>query len=555
MPGGSAARSPARGFAGRSVTDARRAARSLALLAALAFGTGTAAAQVPGAASGGAPDPAARPAPDDVTIGAGAAEGGLGGAAARPAPSPFAAEPPVTGGIVTGTVSIAPLGPPGTGAGVLPSTVTGLPDDLWAESDAGVLAASIDGLPSDLPAAARALERVMMLAEADPPGAGDPEALLAARLAQLVRRGHLDAAAALAARAGPRTPALRRAAFDIALLLGDETEACRLADPDADAPEDYARRVFCLVRGGDFAAAATVMDNARALRRLDPEDEHLLELFLYPELLEDMAPPAPTLEPTPLQFRLHEALGEPIGTRDLPVAFARADLRPINGRKAQMEAAERLARVGAIEGTRLLQLYTDRLPSASGGVWDRAAAMRDVDAALRAANPKALALALPRAVAALEDAELLTAIADAIYPSVAALRPEGVEAETAALRLGLLSADYASAAAGWPEAEAPHLAMARAVALGAAPPAGGDALDEAVAAAFAEGAPVPDRLARPAREGRLGEALLLALDDLSAGGAGDRMRLAGALAFLRSAGFEDIARRVAIEILTDRAAA
>ena len=492
------------------------------------------------------PDPAVQPAPRS-----GPRPDGPAGA-----PSAAGGEPPVSPGIVTGTVSIAPLGPPGSAAGVLPSNVTGLPRDLWTGSDAADLSARIAALPDDLPAAARALERVMMLAEADPPRTGDPETLLAARLAQLVRRGHLDAAAALAARAGARTPALRRTAFDIALLLGDETEACRLSDPDAPAPEDSARRVFCLVRGGDFAAAATVMDGARALGRLDPLDEGLLELFLYPELLEELDPPAPPLEPTPLQFRLHEALGEPIGTRDLPVAFARADLRPVNGRKAQIEAAERLARVGALEGTRLLQLYTDRQPSASGGVWDRAAAMRDLDAALRAANPQALSLALPRAAAALEDAGLLPAMADALYPSIAALRPEGREAQTVALRLGLLSADYAQAAADWPEAEAPHLAAARALALGRAPMAAdGDALDEAVVEAFGDEPAVPPRLARPAADGRVGEALLLALGDLSAGAAGDRMRLSGALAFLRSAGFEDAARRIAIELLIGRAPA
>ena len=471
-----------------------------------------------------------------------------------PPPRPLA-EPPVTGGIETGTVSIAPLGPPGAASGVLPPSVTGLPDDLWSASDPALLAERIGALPEATPRAALALERVMMLAEADQPRLGDPDALLAARLQRLTERGHLDAAAALAARTGGRSPALRRIAFDIALFLGDETEACRWADPEAEAPEDYARRTFCLVREGDFAAASTVFDSARALGRLDPLDELLLEVFLFPELLEELDPPPQPRVPTPLQFRLYEALGEPMATRDLPVPFARSDLRPINGRKAQIEAAERLTRAGALEGTRLLQLYTDRRPSASGGVWDRAAAMRDLDAALMAANPAAVALALPRAVEAMDEAGLTAAMADAIYPQVAALRPGGVGAQTAALRLGLLSADYRTAAGEWPEAEAPHLAAARAVALGETPPPGGDTLDAAIARAFAGDAPVPDRLARPAAEGRTGEALLLALEDIAAGAGGDRNRLSGALAFLRSAGFEDPARRVAIELLIGRDAA
>ena len=475
-------------------------------------------------------------------------------ALASPVPRPLT-EPPVSGGIETGSVSVAPLGPPGASSGVLPSSVTGLPDDLWTGSDASDLAVRIAALPDAMPGAARALERVMMLAEADPPGAGDPEALLAARLQRLLGRGHLDAAAALAARTGGRSPALRRIAFDIALLLGDETEACATADPEAEAPEDYARRVFCLVRSSDFDAAATVLDSARALGSLDPTDEVLLELFLFPELLEELTVPVPPRDPTPLQFRLHEALGEPMATRDLPVAFARSDLRSVVGRKAQIEAAERLARAGALEGTRLLQLYTDARPSASGGVWDRAAALRDLDAALDARNREAVALALPRAVDALDAADLTAALSDALYPSVAALRPEGASAQTAALRLGLLSSDYEAAADDWPQATGLHVAAARALARGEVPPSGGDALDMAVGEAFAEDFPVPDRLSRPAQEGRLGEALLAALEDLATGAAGDRARLAGAIAFLRSVGLEDTARRVGIELLIAREAA
>ena len=472
------------------------------------------------------------------------------------APMPrFASEAPVTGGITTGTVSIAPLGPPGASSGVLPSSVTGLSDDLWTGSDADDLASRIAALPDEMPRAALALERVMMLAEADPPLRGDPEALLAARLVRLLDRGHLDAAAALASRTGGRSAVLRRIAFDIALLLGDETEACGLTDPEAEAPGDYARRVFCLVRAGDFAAASTVFDSARALGRLDPQDEVLLELFLFPELLEELSVPVPPRAPTPLQFRLNEALGEPMPTRNLPVAFARSDLRPIVGRKAQIEAAERLARAGALEGTRLLQLYTSGRPSASGGVWDRAAALRDLDAAFAARNPEAVALALPRAVEALDGADLTAALADAIYPQVAALRPQGVAAQSAALRLGLLSADYEAASNEWSQAEGPHLDAARSVARGEPPSDGGDALDAAVGDAFAAEAPVPDRLGVAAEGGRLGEALLIALDDLSVGAGGDRARLAGALAFLRSVGLEDTARRVGIEVLISREAA
>ena len=94
---------------------------------------------------------------------------------------------------------------------------------------------------------------------------------------------------------------------------------------------------------------------------------------------------------TPLIFRMREAIGEPLPTPPLPRAFANADLRPITGWKPQIEAAERLAVSGAIDENRLLGLYTERLPAASGGVWERVDAMQEFDAAYRADDPGAIA--------------------------------------------------------------------------------------------------------------------------------------------------------------------
>ena len=55
------------------------------------------------------------------------------------------------------------------------------------------------------------------------------------------------------------------------------------------------------------------------------------------------------------------------------VAFAQADMRDNTGWKAQLEAAERLARNGVLDPNQLLGLYTEEKAAASGGVWDRVA--------------------------------------------------------------------------------------------------------------------------------------------------------------------------------------
>ena len=465
---------------------------------------------------------------------------------------PVAAPGPVARAIPTSPITVTPLGPQGSGAaGVLPPSVTGLPRDLWTGSDPDRLARRIEALPRARLPAVDALAETLMLAEADPPRRADApaaEALLEARVDLLVRRGALDAAAALLDRAGTHTPERRRRAFDVALLTGDETAACRAADARPQTEDDYARRVFCLLRGGDWSAGALTFDGARALGALDPVEEALLATFIDEEVADGALPAAPA-EPTPLAFRLFDALGEPVPTAALPIAFARADLREVAGWKTQLEAAERLARAGAIDGNRLLALYTAREPSASGGVWDRVAAVQALDAALDAGDAAAVARALPDAWDAMAQAGTLVPLAGALAPRLADVPVEG-RAARLALRLQLLAPGYESAARA---AEADpgdrEAALLAAIARGEAPAQpGADPVARAVAAGFDGGAP-PERLARMIEEERLGEALLAAIEDIAAGAEGDVDHLPGALRLLRRAGLEDAARRAGLQLL------
>ena len=404
----------------------------------------------------------------------------------------------VASAIPTNPIVVTPLGPPDPGAaGVLPASVTGLPRTLWAGSDPERLVRLVSALPRSSVPAIDALAQTLMLAEADPPraaGPDDAEALLLARVDQLVDRGALDAARALLDRAGPRTPERRRRAFDAALLLGDETAACRTVAAEARADEDYARRVFCLLRNGDWAAGALTFDGARALGALDPVEEELLATFIDDEAAPEPPPPAAGT-PSPLAFRLHDALGQAMPTGDLPVAYARSDLRAVTGWKAQLEAAERLARAGVVGGNALMALLTEREPSASGGIWDRVAAIQALDAALARGDPGGVAAALPAAWEAMTDAGTAIPLASVLAPRLEEVALEGRAADLA-LRLALLSPDYEAAAAG-AGGDAPALAVAR----GEAPARPGDEpLPRAVAEGF-DGGPAP-RAARPARAGR-----------------------------------------------------
>ena len=441
-------------------------------------------------------------------------------------------------------VTVTPLGPPDAGAaGVLPASVTGLPRDLWSGSDPSRLLRVIEALPRSAVPAIDGLTRTLMLAEADPPrraSATQAEALLLARVDLLVERGALDAARALLDRAGARTPERRRRAFDAALLLGDETAACRAVDAAPSSEGDYARRVFCLLRGGDWSAGALTFDGARALGALDPVEQALLASFIDEEVAPEPLPRSPAV-PSPLAFRLYDALGHSVPTGDLPVAYARADLRAVTGWKAQLEAAERLARVGAIDPNALLAILTLREPPASGGVWDRAAAVQALDAALADGDARAVEAALPGAWTAMREGGVLVPLAEALAPRLEGVALDG-EAARLARRLALLTAGYEAAG------EAAEDGLLGAVASGEAPGPQEAGLRAAVAAGF-DGGDAPAELGAMARGGRLGEALLQAVGSVAAAAEGDLQDLPGALRFLRRAGLEDIARRAALQLV------
>ena len=459
--------------------------------------------------------------------------------ALRPMPRPEM----VSSGVVTQTVTVRPLdeGPSADAVGLLPSSVTGLPRDLWTGSESSRLAGLIERLAwTDIPVV-DGFARTLLLAESAPPrGAGrGAEDFLLARVDQLVERGALDEAAALLDRAGKGSARRTRRAFDVSLLTGDETGACEQLESAAEGSDDFAMRVFCFVRSGDWAAGALTFDAASALSELHPLERDLLAPFLDPELAEGALPPPPT-RPSALVFRLYDALGEPLPTGRLPIAFARADLRPVTGWKAQIEAAERLVRAGALPGTVLLALYTDRRPSASGGVWDRASAIQALDDALLRRDAVTAAIRLPAAVEAMRSAGVEAALAPIFYPLLSEL---GVEAGGLARTLGFLTPDYEAAAEGGPDDLLASIARGEPDASLAADP-----LEEAIAAGFAD-TPPDTLLARLVAEDRLGEALLLSVDRLADARGGDLSRLSGTLSFLRSVGLEDLARRAALQMI------
>jgi len=504
---------------------------------------------------------------------------------------PEAYPPLVVGeGVEIEAIAVAPLdGATADGAGLLGAAAAGVPRDLWGDTPARELAAAFSRIdPATLPALQALALRLLLAEVAPPPGAGGQ--LVLARIDRLIAFGALDQALALAELVGPDSPALFARWFDIALLTGTEEAACARLRVRPDLSPGYAAQVFCLARGGDWSAAALTLRTAEVLGMMPPAEVALLARFIDPELAEDEALPDLPARPSPLVWRLWDALGEPLPTAGLPVAFAHADLGSSAGWRARIDAAERLARYGVLEPNRLLGLYTEGRPAASGGVWDRVASVQRLETALASGDADQIGLALIDAWTRMNEAELEVVFAGMVAPRLTGLTLDEAAARVA-LKIGLLGPDPAAVARAWlasagaprDQAEAAALfyagiALGRAD-LGRPPGAVGAAVAEAFAAparvvlpadpaprlnpgALAGGLPVaapglavqpvaaprPDPDATHPASGQ-GAAVLAAIADLTAGAQGELRLVVEGLVALRAAGFEEDARAAALQLL------
>lgn len=479
------------------------------------------------------------------------------GASGQPAIGAFPVTPPTA--LPVADIAVRPLDAQRPEAiGLFPAARVGLQADLWGQTPSTRLAELIRALPIDMLPALHDLAFRLLLAEFTAP-AGDAadgsadqptSAFLLARIDALIAFGALDQAAALLDALGSTLPDLRLRRFDIGLLLGDEHTACArvlLAEPPIG---DDAARIFCLARAGDWPGAEILM--AEAQGRMDPYMAELMTQFLHDDAALPGAAtliPPPSGTPTPLALRLREATGETAPTTGLPVAFAHSDLRGTLGWRAQIDSAERLVRVGAVSANRLLGLYTERRPAASGGIWERVRVLQSLDVAVRLGDAAAASSALVAGWPLVRAAELEVAIAD-MFAGALAQMDLTPEAAGIAWRMALLTDSYETAALGLDPARAgSEERFLAAVARGLDPDgtAMPGELATAVALAFGPEPMLPDGLAGRLAEGRLGEEILSVLIRL--GGPGDPRALAEGLASLRALGLEDIARRAALQSL------
>ncbi len=456
-------------------------------------------------------------------------------------------EPPVTPGVSTPEVTVRRLDAPERQMiGIVPTAVTGLPTSLWSGSTTSGLVAQINAVPPfRLPAAQALLYTVLLTEAVGPDGdATNGDLLTLARVGALTKFGAHDPAIALLRQARvTRDAAHFKAYMDATLLTGGEDRACAILSANPHLAPSLAHRSFCAARQGDWPTAALLFDTGQSIGAIDGAEAAALERFLHIEAYEDAPPLRRPAEMTPLLFRLHEAIGEPLPTGSLPRAYAVADLRELAGWKPQLDAAERLAVSGALPANRLLDLYTARQAAASGGVWERVRAVQAFEAALRFRSPEAISESLPVVWREMQRAGLEIPFADLFAKALSRYTLTGDAARIARV-MHLLSADYKDA-----DPDALDNPLIRGVLTGTMPETLPDnPRDAALMRGFDVTNARKDLIAM-ARNRRMGEAILRALVLLDDGAAGDPVALTQALATLRTFGLEDTVRRAALQIL------
>ncbi len=465
-----------------------------------------------------------------------------------PQPSGFGIEP-VTTTLLEGSSQDA--------VGVLPSDVTGFSPQLWGPTPYDevrdlILTHSTSGTSSGLD-----LFRRILLAQSTPPEGGDgTSAILLARVDKLLAMGALEEAEALLELAGPDTPNLFRRWFDTALLTDTADAPCDALKRNPALSPTLPTRVFCLARAGDWNAAEITLTLGREVGSIDPRQEALLARFLDPELFEGVEEP-PVEEPlTPLNYLIRESVGLSRPRTNLPLAFLHHDLSEHAPMRTRIEAAERLVKAGSLPETVLFDAYRSGTPSASGGPWDRASAVQELDDAMFTQDAADLSAAVLRADMLMTARGLRTAFAKdfgARWSQIdgTVLDPEATETAFDLLLLAGMPGDAATLMQT-PQDDRQQ-ALLTIAGVGTASPTIDNAMLASVLGAFSDPPPATGSMGESQldllKRGEQGKALLTALEMLSDGPDGAPAATAAALFTLVQAGQETAARRIALEVL------
>lgn len=433
--------------------------------------------------------------------------------------------------------------------GLLSPELTGFSADLWGDMRAIEIATMVaefqnEGLPE-----AKNLFRRILLAQTNP-AMDDTQSglILQSRIQKLFEIGALDAAEALVTLDTGSNPELFAQMFDIAILTQRTIEVCKILQKTPAISDDLSTRVYCLARSGDWNAAAITLSLAGTIGEIDPAREEMLIRFLDPELFVEEPDPAIPDPLTVMDFVLREAVFLPRPAGHLPLPYLYRDIGSRAPQRAKMEASERLVKAGSMPSDLLFDAYREGKAAVSGGVWGRANAVQELDAALAENNEGAVLLAVENAVELFAINGLTTALAQEFAGQLA-----GVAHGNTVNELLLLNAiSVVDGAQIAPNSPSQELALAILDPTLEPPKINGNAMLNAIANGLwsdAPDTPTANLLAETLASGRQGAAILSALELLANGALSDPESIRAGLYTLREAGQEDAAKRLAIQIL------
>lgn len=432
--------------------------------------------------------------------------------------------------------------------GLISNAVSGFAPVIWSASSSDDLdALLVDMSMPRVPALSILITR-LMLTEAEAPQ-GPAGAFLRTRVETLTRLGDVEPALALLERADPQENAdLFRQWADLKLLHGEDRDLCDVLSEKPNLSPSYDYLVYCLSRSGDWPTAATTLLAAEVLGELDPDMVLLLTRYLDPEIFEGMPVEfEPTGALTPLQFRLMEGVGTPWPTDTLPLAFAHSDLRGLVGWRAQITAAERLARTGAVSENRLLGIYTLNKPSASGGIWDRVADIQALETALKGGDKSAIADALVASWNSFDDVGLRFVLANLYGDRLSQETWKSPHIAALAHEVSMLSRTYQGVAnSHWPTNH--RQAFLDAIAIGSvASTTYEGVIPDAIRAGFSR--PPSLKYTNLLSRNADGEALLLAISSVSSGRDSFPSDISDSIAVFRVLGLSETARQFALQLM------
>jgi len=427
--------------------------------------------------------------------------------------------------------------------GLLPPNVTGLPLTIWRDSKTADLIRLLDDMAVGSNPAIQSLLFRLLLAEGySPYDSNESFSFFLARIEKLVEYGAVEPALALLERAAPLPAQLVPSLFELSMLSEAMSPACEQVLKLGRNYLEDGPRIYCHARRGDWLTAQLMLETTAALGTIGLRQEALFHLFLETYAHDPIASQLPpTSAPTPMDFRLYEAIGEPLSPSSLPIEFSVSDLSGDHGWKAQLEAAERLKISGALADNRFLGIFTARQPPASGGVWDRVTLIQKMDNAVKDSSI-ILATEALRELKESQNFAILAGPASRLFSRELSNLQLDVPEMNIAYRLALLSTEYETAAYRL-KSTSDLYEIEIATALGNfANFKPKTALEDTIYQGFVKPR-IPYAIKTLLEQGKLGEVILTAILQFYKGETGDLQDMMDALSTLRLIGLQDTARR------------